>query len=206
MITTPEQEERVRELRDEVDKKDRELYEVNESITQCDREWNMLSTDLLSMKEKQQFNKSYIFLLLEDNQKQKVKLLYRRDELQDVVKKQAQQRPDISDSDMDHQREHLLQKQKEIDAVQHEIDRLQVKIESARKDSLVVNEQLQTIASKYDAICRKRKELQSHKMELLASLKKCEEDIDSCLLIKSTTTPTIPHQAKAKVKILLTYA
>ena len=187
---------KVAPLREEIERTNTELHQTEEDIRQDEKELRMLQNELMSLKNQQQSMERCTVLLLKDKQIGQLKLANGRQKLQELELRVEQF--DHSQSPIPEDvKQKLQQTQESTASIEHEFTRLESKIKSAQETtSSEITEQLQKISSKVNAITDELDGLQHQKKELLQVVQKCEQELDTYLLGRNTSTPSIPEEAE----------
>ena len=182
-------------MRENVELKHMELHEINESIEQNEKEIQMLENELRSIKNSQQSKERYTRLLMSDLHVQQLESACEEDEKQQLELRESPVPEEV--------RKQLHQAQESIASCQLKSSQLESQITSLRQSSSELALQLQQMSSNVDDIAKELEGLQTQKKELVQDVHKQEQELDSCLLGKSTTTPFV--SANAEVSHKFTY-
>ena len=190
-------------MRENVELKHTELHEINEGIEQNEKEIQMLENELRSIKNSQQSKERYTRLLMSDLQVQQLESACREGEKQQLELQMRQL--ELRESPVPEEvRKQFHQVHESIASCQLKSSQLESQIKSLQQASSELALQLQQMSSNVDDIAKELEGLQTQKKELVQDIHKQEQDLDSCLLGKSTTTPLVP--ASAEVSHKFTYA
>ena len=174
-------------MREEVEIKQRKVYEIAESIEQNEKELLMLEKDLKSINQKQQSKERYIGLLIKDKQVKTVYLANKQEKLQELesqllVSGQSPN-PEVTSQDFEDLQEDSF-------SLEHELDQLESKITTGRQVSSELTQELQRMSSQIDVIMHELHSLQVQKIELLQDVQKSEQELDDNLIGNSLSVPT----------------
>ena len=189
--------------RENVELKHTELHETNEGIEQNEKEIQMLENSLRSIKNSQQSKERYTGLLMSDLEVQRLESACREDEKEQLELQMRQL--ELRGSPIPEEvRKQFHQAQESIASCQLKSSQLESQIQSLQQSSSELALQLQQMSSNVDDIAKELEGLQIQKKELVHDVHKQEQELDSCLLGRSTTTPLVP--ANAEVSHEFTYA
>ena len=190
-------------MRENVELKHIKLHEINEGIEQNEKEIQMLENELRSIKNSQQSKERYTGLLMSDLQVQQLESACKEDEKKQLELQMRQL--ELRESPVPEEvRKHFHQAQESIASCQSKSSQLESQIKSLQQSSSELALQLQQMSSNVDDIAKELEGLQAQKKELVQDIHKQEQELDSCLLGKSTATPLVP--ASAEVSHKFTYA
>ena len=182
-------------MRENVELKHVELHEVNESIEQNEKEIQMLEDDLTSIKKSQQSKERYAGLLMSDLQIQQLELAYKEEEKQNIEIQMGQL--ELEGSPIPEEtRKQFDEAQESVASCRLKSSQLESQIKSLREASGELAMQLQLMSLNIDDIAKELDGLQTRKKGLLRDVHMKEQELDSCLLGKSTTTPFVPANAE----------
>ena len=181
-------------MRENVELKHTELHNTNEGIEQNEKEIQMLENELRSIKSSQQSKERYTGFLMSDLQVQQLESARIEDEKQQLELQIRQL--ELRESPVPEEvRKHFHQAQESIASSQLKSNQLESQIQSLWQSSSELALQLQQMSSNVDDIAKALEGLQTQKKELLQDVHKQEQELDSCLLGKSTATLLVPANA-----------
>ena len=201
VVPDAEQVKSIIAMREKVELKHMELHEINEGIEQNEKEIQMLKNKLRSIKSRQQSKERYIGLLMSDLQVQQLESACREDEKQQL--ELQMRRLELRESPVPEEvRKQFNQAQESITSCQCKSSQLESQIKSLQQASSELALQLEKMSSNFDDIANELEGLQTQKKELLQDVHMREQELDSCLLGKSTTTPLLPANAEVSDKFI----
>ena len=182
-------------MRENIELKHVQLNEINEGIEQNEKEIQMLKDDLTSIKKSLQSNERYTGLLMSDLQVQQLQSACKEEEKQHIEIQMSQL--ELEGSPIPEEvRKQFHQAQESVASCRLNTGQLESQIISLRKASSELTMQLQQMNLHIDDIAKELDGLQIQKKELLRDVHMKEQELDSCLLGKSATTPFLPANAE----------
>ena len=154
----------------------------------------MLQNDLKSLKNQQQSTERYTGLLLKDKQIQQLELANRREKLRELelhVRQLKREKTPVPED----VRQKLQQTQESTASFEHEFSQLELKIKLTQETmSSELTKQRQQMSSKADTIAQELDDLQHRYKDLQQEMQKGEQELDTCLLGRSTSTLSLPDK------------
>ena len=188
-------------LRESVELKHVELHEANESIEQNEKEIQMLENELKSIKNTQQSNERYTALLMSDLQVQQLESACKEDKKHHIELQMSQL--ELEGFPIPEEvKKQFHQAQESVASCRLKSGQLESQIKSLLEASNELALQLQLMSSNIDDIAKELDSLQIHKKELVQDVHTKEQELDSCLLGESTTTPFVPANAEVSYEFI----